>query len=272
MSAMVSGWEWSPAPALKLSIGLHILGAAGLIAEPAAWPWILGGVAADHLLLGAAGMMPRSRILGPNLVRLPQTSRQRREIALTFDDGPDPQVTPAVLDLLDRYGARASFFCIGRQAASYPDLVREIVRRGHSAENHSQDHSFAFACYSPQSLMQDLRLAQETIADITSRTPIFFRSPMGLRSPLLDWVLSRLELRHVAWTRRGLDAVRGDPTSVLRRLTRGMEAGDLLALHDGNCAGRQHGRAVVLEVLPFLLDRVAAAGLHAVTLPTAFSP
>jgi peptidoglycan/xylan/chitin deacetylase (PgdA/CDA1 family) len=214
-------------------------------------------------------MWPRSRLLGPNMVRLPKPAVDRGEVALTFDDGPDPQVTPALLDMLDRYSARASFFCIGECAATHPDLVRETVRRGHSVENHSYTHSNGFALYPLAWLEQELRCAQETIAGITGRAPEFFRPPMGLRSPLLDPVLRRLALRHVSWTRRGHDAVNGNPASALRRLTSSLAAGDVLMLHDGNCARAENDRPVVLEVLPVLLERIASRGLRSVSLSEA---
>ena len=109
--------SWKPAPAIKWSAALHAAAAAGVVLAPGTWPWALGAVAADHLLLTAAGLWPRTTVLGPNLVRLPEAAAARREIALTIDDGPDPDVTPAVLDMLDAAGAKASFFCIGARAA-----------------------------------------------------------------------------------------------------------------------------------------------------------
>ena len=125
---------WRPAPAIALSLLLHAAGVAALVLQPRLWPWVLGGLVANHLLLSASVLWPRGRILGPNLVRLPAAAAARNEVSLNFDDGPDPEVTPRVLDLLDRHQAKASFFCIGEKAAAHPDLVREIARRGHSVE------------------------------------------------------------------------------------------------------------------------------------------
>jgi peptidoglycan-N-acetylglucosamine deacetylase len=260
---------WLPAPVIRLSIGLHGLAIAGAVGVPTTWPWVLGGLLANHVALGCFGMCPRSNLLGPNMVRLPRPAVDRGEVALTFDDGPDPLVTPALLDVLDRYSARASFFCIGERAAEHPNLVRETARRGHSVENHSHTHSNGFALYPPARLVRDLRCAQETIAGITGRAPEFFRPLMGLRSPLLDPVLSWLALRHVSWTRRGHDAVNGNPSVALRRLTRSLGAGDVLVLHDGNCARAENDRPVVLEVLPSLLQRMASCGLRSVSLSEA---
>jgi hypothetical protein len=92
---------------------------------------------------------------------------------------------------------------------------------------------------------------------------------MGFRSPLLDPVLSRLALRHVSWTRRGHDAVNSTPAAALRRLTRNLAAGDVLVLHDGNCAHAENDRPVVLEVLPALLQRMESCGLRSVSLSEA---
>lgn len=261
--------RWRPAPAIRVSMTLHAAGAIALAVHPAWWPWVLGGLAGNHLVLIAAALWPRGRLLGPNLNRLPAGALGRREVALTFDDGPDPEVTPRVLELLDRYQAKASFFCIGEKAAAFPETVREIARRGHSVENHSHRHSSAFAFYGMFRLRREVEAAQAIIAGITGRTPAFFRAPAGFRSPLLDPVLAKRGLRYVSWTRRGYDAVGRNPVAVLQRLTRGLSAGDVLLLHDGARARTEAGDPLVLAVLPALLDQFAASGLKSVSLPTA---
>ncbi len=248
---------------------LHAVAVATLIARPALWPWVIGGLAANHLLLIAAVLWPRGRILGPNLVRLPAAAAARNEVSLTFDDGPDPEVTPKVLDLLDRYRMRASFFCVGEKAAAYPDVVREIARRGHSLENHSHRHSCAFAFYGLSRLRRDVESAQAVIAGISGRAPLYFRAPMGLRSPLLDPVLAGCGLHYVSWTRRGYDTTFRDPESVLQRLAGTLVAGDILLLHDSGRSRTRDGTPVVLAVLPKLLDRMQEKGLKSVTLASA---
>ncbi len=256
---------YRPAPLVRASAWLHAAALLGLAADPAAWPWIAGAVAANNAALTAAGMWPQSALLGPNLVCLPGRAARRRQVALTFDDGPDPVVTPAVLDLLERHGARASFFFIGRRAAAHPALVREVVRRGHEVENHSDRHPAAFACLPPAALAREIGTAQARLADLTGVAPRFFRPPMGLRSPLLDPVLARFRLRHASWTRRGYDAVSRDAQRVLARLCRGLAPGDVLLLHDGGASWTPKP-PVVLAVLPALLARLAQAELVPVTL------
>lgn len=246
---------WSPAPIPRASLWLHAAAAYGLAGQPEFWPQTLALLAGNHALL--AGLMhPRGGRLGPNLVRLPAGMEGR--IALTFDDGPDPVVTPRVLDLLDRHGAKASFFVIGCKAARHGALLREVLRRGHTVENHSQHHRGHFACHGPWALRREVALAQRAIAEACGVAPRFFRAPMGLRSPLLDPVLAMEGLRLVAWTRRGYDGRDARADRVLARLTRGLAGRDILLLHDTAPRGRP---AAVLGVLPRLLERCAAAGL-----------
>jgi peptidoglycan-N-acetylglucosamine deacetylase len=249
---------------MKASALVHAA-AAGSLVRPELWPWALGAVVANHVLLTAGGLWPRSTLLGPNWRRLPPCAASGR-IALTIDDGPDPSVTPQVLARLDEHGAKATFFCIGERVVRYPELAREIARRGHAVENHSQRHRASFALLGPRAIAREVSQAQEAIAVITGSPPLFFRAPAGLRNPLLEPVLRRLGLQLASWTRRGFDTVSRDADGVLRKLTRGLGAGDILLLHDGHAARTPAGTPVIVEVLPRLLDRCAAASLSSVTL------
>jgi len=262
---------WKPSPTIKLSLATHAAAGLGLLAAPAAWPWALGAVALNQLILSGAGLLPRSCLLGPNLNRLPAASAQRREMALTIDDGPDPEITPRVLDQLDAAGATASFFCIGRRARQYPAICREIVARGHRVENHSDAHSSLFATFGPRRMRADISAGQATLADITGQAPQFFRPTAGLRNPFLDPVLSSLDLRLASWTRRSYDTRNGNPQQVFARLTDHLGPGDILLLHDGNAARTAAGEAVILAVLPRLLAAIDLARLTPVTLPNALT-
>jgi peptidoglycan/xylan/chitin deacetylase (PgdA/CDA1 family) len=254
---------------MKASFALHGAAALGTLAMPAAWPWALGALAANHAVLTVAGLLPRSTLLGPNLTRLPAAAAARNEIALTIDDGPDPDVTPRVLDLLDAAGARASFFCIGWRARENPALCREIVARGHRVENHGDSHSNAFSAFGPGRIKADIAAAQATLSDITGQAPRFFRATAGLRNPFLDPVLAALDLRLAAWSRRAYDTREGRPDVVLGRLTRGLGAGDILLMHDGHAALTPEGQPVILAVLPHLLHKLAEHQLKPVTLAEA---
>jgi peptidoglycan-N-acetylglucosamine deacetylase len=262
--------RWRPAPILWLSLVVHGFALIVLTVQPHLWRWVAGSIIGNHLLLCVAVLFPRASWLGSNLTRLPEVNRRRNEIALTFDDGPDPEVTPRVLELLERHNVKASFFCIGAKAAAFPDLVREIVRRGHSVENHSNRHPHTFSLYGLRRLAHEVDSAQSCIAGITGLAPRFFRAPAGFRSPLLDPILAWRGLRYMSWTRRGFDAVARDPALVLRLLTRNLSAGEIVLLHDGAGTRSEANEPLVLSVLPRLLEVITAKGLHPVSLYDAF--
>lgn len=253
--------RWRPSPLVGSAAALHAGVFATIAIQPATIPWALGSVAASHLLLMGAGLLPRSGWLGPNLRRLPEALHDH--VALTFDDGPDPALTPRVLDLLDRHGAQATFFCIGMRARQHPGLVREIARRGHSVENHSLSHRHHFSLFGPRRLTQEIADAQALLSDLTGTAPRFFRAPAGFRNPFLEPVLCRQGLHLASWTRRGFDSVRrGDPDRVTARLLHGLAGRDILLMHDGN-AGRDHtGHPLILTVLPRVLLAMERAGLR----------
>ena len=263
--------RWHSTPLVRATIALHVLALASVIAVPGQW---LGAVAAcivSHWVIVGVGLWPRSRWLGPNLTRLPAASAARNEIAITIDDGPDPAVTPRVLDLLDRHAARATFFCIGSHAQRHPELCREIVRRGHCVENHSQQHRHHFSLLGTRGLTREVQASQDTLADIAGERPRFFRAPAGLRNLFLEPVLQRLGLRLASWSARGFDTRVGNPEQVKARLLRGLAAGSILLLHDGHAARTAAGEPVILEVLPALLESASAAGLRPVTLREAMA-
>jgi peptidoglycan-N-acetylglucosamine deacetylase len=260
---------WKPSPLLGASALLHVGAAAGVIARPQSWPWMLGAVVANHLVLTTAGLLPRSKLLGPNWTSLPDHMAARGAVAVTIDDGPDPEVTPRVLDLLDEYRAKATFFCIGAGVARYAELVRETARRGHTIENHTQRHLNYFSVLGPGAIAGEIERAQDEIGTVTGQRPCFFRAPAGLRNPFLDPVLARLDLKLASWTRRGFDTLNRDAGTVLATLTRGLRSGDILLMHDGHAGRAASGSRLILEVLPQLLAAIAAAKLTPVTLRSA---
>jgi peptidoglycan/xylan/chitin deacetylase (PgdA/CDA1 family) len=261
--------RWSPPPLLYVSAAVHLGAAAAALARPRMWPWALGAVALNHVALAAAGLWPRSQLLGPNWIRLPAHNGVAAGVAITIDDGPDPAVTPQVLSQLAAHRAHATFFCVGERVERYADLAREIASRGHAIENHSQRHRHNFSLLGPGGMSAEISRAQDSILRVTGSRPRFFRAPAGLRNPFLDPVLTRLQLRLASWTRRGFDTVSTNADVVYRRLADSLQDGDILLLHDGNAARSRGGKPVILEVLPRLLDVLASKQLRPVTLRSA---
>jgi peptidoglycan/xylan/chitin deacetylase (PgdA/CDA1 family) len=254
-----------PTALVRGSAALHLAAIPAIpaiAAAPRFWPWVAGALVADHLALLAGGLMPRSTLLGPNVVR-DRAAAAAGRVALTFDDGPDPAVTPEVLRILESRGVTATFFCVGECLLEHRDLAAEIARRGHAIENHTHTHPDGFFFYLPGGLEREVARCQNAIEEITGRPGRFFRAPAGIRSPLLAGTLAARGLELASWTRRGYDAIARDPAPVLGRLVRGLAAGDVLVLHDGARHDYWGGRRVVVEVLPRLLDAIEAAGLRA---------
>lgn len=235
------------------SVAVHGVGAVVALASAPSRPFVLGAIVANHVFISTAGMFPRSALLGPNIRRLPASATG--VVALTFDDGPDPWVTPKVLAQLARAGQRATFFCVGRRAEAHPELVKAILAGGHSVENHTHSHPNGFALSGPQRMAREVTRAQSALTRLTGRTPIYFRAPAGIQNPFLTSVLTRTNLSLVSWTRRGFDTVTDDPARVAARVIgRGLKQGDILLLHDRV--------TVTLEALPRVLDEMARRGLR----------
>ncbi|MCL2344770.1 MAG: polysaccharide deacetylase family protein [Desulfobulbus sp.] len=256
---------WRPAPFVMASL---IVAVAALIVLWFVPPWRLWALAVLLLNFAAstlAGLLPRCALLGENLTRLPPAAAQRGEVALTFDDGPDPEITPQVLHILDQHQIRATFFCIGEKAAAHPDLCRAMLARGHRLENHGQRHHTLLAFSGSGGWRREIGEAQKILERLGGQ-PRFFRPLAGLRNPMLDAVLHAAGLRLASWTRRGYDTRCGDADAVLARLTRHLAAGDILLLHDGNAARDAQGMPVVFTVLPRLLAELSARNLHPVPL------
>jgi peptidoglycan/xylan/chitin deacetylase (PgdA/CDA1 family) len=257
---------------LLAQLACHVAALAWLLVATQEWRWAATLVLLSQLMLMAASLWPRSTCLGANLVRLPTAAIQRAEVAITIDDGPDPEVTPQVLDILAQRGIQATFFCIGERAAAHPELCHSILAAGHRIENHGARHPTLCSLSGPAGWRREIEGGQHMLQRITGQTPRFYRAVAGLRNPFLDPVLHGLGLQLATWTRRGFDTRERDPEKVLRRLTQSLSAGDILLIHDGHAARTPAGEALIVAVLPKLLDAIRAHGLTPVTLAHACGP
>ncbi|HSI28000.1 MAG: polysaccharide deacetylase family protein [Methylophilus sp.] len=254
---------------VKASFLLHLALLIFLVIAPGLWSWVLAVFFANHLLISLVGLWPRSTWLGSNWTELPPAAKLRNEIALTIDDGPEPGVTRPVLDILDQYNVKATFFYIGNKAVQHPELCREIVKRGHAIENHSQQHSVYFSMFGYTRMANEVLAAQETVQEITGIRPRFFRAPAGLRNPFLDPVLKRFGLQLASWSVRAFDTRVRDADKVKARLINGLRPGAIVLLHDGNAARTVANEPIIVATLPALLEAAKTKGLHFVTLAQA---
>ena len=146
-------------------------------------------------------------------------------------------------------------------------MAKSIIASGHKLENHSMEHSHAFSLWGTQKIHRDVVNAQTVIQEATNIRPHYFRAPAGLRNIFLDVVLQKLGLVLVSWTRRGFDTRQRNALKVLDSLCRNLQAGDILLLHDGYAALTTHGNAVIVEVLPVLLQTLSDKSLIPEVLP-----
>ncbi|MDN5865472.1 MAG: polysaccharide deacetylase family protein [Gammaproteobacteria bacterium] len=242
---------------LCVAIIIASVGIFGLSAWSIAVPAV---ILAAVIAIGVAN--PRSKIFYPTLVRGP---RNGNRVALTFDDGPDADITPQVLDILAQTGARATFFVIGRKLAAQPELARRILAEGHELGNHSWEHSRLQNFRGSRFLQRDIKKATEAInqAGQTGKPP--YRPPVGLKSPNLAHAARQLGLRTmVAWSLHSRDTHGDNPDRIARRVLKKIRPGDIILLHDGHdLAGKS--RPACAEATALILTGLRERGLESVT-------
>jgi peptidoglycan/xylan/chitin deacetylase (PgdA/CDA1 family) len=232
--------------------------------------------------LAYGAVHPRAQLFGETICR----TNSARKLALTFDDGPNPAITPKLLDLLDRYNAKATFFLIGRYVRECPELVKETVARGHEVGNHTELHP-NLLWLNPTKVRVELRLCHDAIRAATGTPPKWFRPPFGMRNPWVIPAARELGYRTVMWTlipgdwqekpaewlisrmqpiadhaRRSLGAV---------SISAAAGTGDVLCLHDGGHRALNGDRSRTLAALEHWLPRWGDLGLEFVTIGEAAS-
>ena len=186
--------------------------------------------------------------------------RSDRGIALTFDDGPHPQGTPAVLDILRDAGATATFFLVGEQVERWPDIAADIAAAGHEIALHGYRHHNLLR-RTPRGIAADLDRALAVIRAATDRRPACYRPPYGVFSPAALAAAQRRGLAPLLWSRWGCDwRARETPRSVARRATRDLTAGDVILLHDADHYSCDGSWRTTVAALPLVLAAIAATG------------
>ena len=242
------------------------LAGAALWGLPAGW----AAAAAIGVAVLAIGFLtyaiahPRSRFFVPVVSRL---ATGEPVVALTFDDGPDPVVTPRILDVLAAHGARATFFVLGERAARHPDVIRRIARDGHTVATHTQHHRLGFHFGSAAYVHREIEDAIDVVAGILARRPALFRPPQGLRTPCFasGWRRTR-GLTCVTWSVRGLDSLPTTAAKIVARIVPRLAPGAIVTLHDGTGLGGGTDRQPTVDALAAILAACVARGLRCVAL------
>src|SRR5579859_973100 len=239
---------------------------------------IVSSVAAASAGVVAYGAVnPRAQIFGKTLCR----TNSPRKLAITFDDGPNPSLTPKLLDLLEKHNAKATFFLIGKFARECPGLVRETAARGHLIANHTQTHPNLF-WLGPASIKEELQQCTSVIGEILGAPPKWFRPPFGFRNPWVVRAAAEFSMRTVMWTLlpgdwkpRPLETLIQNMQPIANRAgqnrahSRG--TGDVLCLHDGGHRVQNSDRTNTLKALEYWLPRWRDLGLEFVTIKEAVS-
>jgi len=170
-------------------------------------------------------------------------------VSITFDDGPNTEFTPLVLDLLKRHSARATFFCIGHQVEKHPDVLNRIIDEGHSIGNHTYTHSKSFGFFSQDKVKSELQKTNRVIEDLTGLKMKLYRPVFAVTNPRIERVVKALKLFSIGWNVRSLDTTPRPEAMVLKRITSKVAKGDIILLHDTSDKS-----VAVLEQLLLFLD------------------
>ncbi|MGO1244070.1 MAG: polysaccharide deacetylase family protein [Sphingobacterium sp.] len=175
---------------------------------------------------------------------------QNKLIALSFDDGPS-SYTPEILLLLEKFNARATFFCIGKQVHKYPQLSKEIIRQGHTIGNHTFSHLPHFGFMNARQVEQELRDCDRALLEVIGQRPCLFRPPYGVTNPSIARAVKATKHHVIGWSNRSLDTVITQDAKIYKRVVKKLRAGDIVLFHDTSV----HTVEVVKRLLPTLKER-----------------
>jgi peptidoglycan/xylan/chitin deacetylase (PgdA/CDA1 family) len=204
-----------------------------------------------------------SFVFGPVLGHLPTDEKQ---VALTFDDGPNPDATPEILDTLAEYGVHATFFILGRHAERWPELVHRAVKEEHQVGNHGYFHrKLHFKL--PHYVRRDVTLGKRAIERAGAMTPHFFRAPHGFRSPWVSAIAGSLGERTIGWSLGVWDSDKPGVKAIVDRTVEGVKPGSIVLLHDGDGYNSNGDRMQTAAALPRIITGLRDRGYEFVTLP-----
>lgn len=219
---------------------------------------ILEALGTGVVILGGAvhGAFHRnSPIFGAPLTKV----RGGKAVALTFDDGPNPDATPLILDALRARGVKATFFILGRHAEQWPDLVKRVADEGHTIGNHGWFHR-KLHFKSPEYVRRDLELGTAAIVKASGVRPKLFRAPHGFRAPWVTSIARSIGQRTVGWSLGVWDSDRPGVDVIARRTIDGARPGSILLLHDADGYDPQGDRMQTARAVPIIVDRLLEQG------------
>jgi peptidoglycan/xylan/chitin deacetylase (PgdA/CDA1 family) len=190
-------------------------------------------------------------------------SISKNQVAITFDDGPNPEYTPQVLELLKQHQAKATFFCIGKHIEAYPELLKSIINEGHTIGNHTYSHHNLFGFFSTEKVISELILTNSIALEITGLKLHLYRPAFGVTNPRIKKALKATKLQAIGWNKRSLDTTNLSKESILNRASKNLKKGDVILLHDSS-----EKTLWVLEQLLLILQK---KNLQAVTIDSLFN-
>lgn len=229
--------------------------------------WAIGGwvgalVATCVFFMGTAILLaivfhPNASWWAPTLWR----GSGKDTVALTFDDGPDPESTLEIARILAEQDIRAAFFVVGERVEKHPDVLAKLHADGHLVCNHTQTHAMTFHFSLWDTARRELRACNDAIKSAIGLEPALFRSPQGFKNPALGDVIGELDMKAIGWQVRGLDSMRGDADAITERIVKGAEPGGVIMLHDGSGYGGRVDRSGTIAALPRIIEGLRARGL-----------
>ncbi|WLR42085.1 polysaccharide deacetylase family protein [Bacillus carboniphilus] len=198
-----------------------------------------------------------------NLIQ--KVNTQDKLVTLTFDDGPDGDYTAKILDILKEKGVKATFFVVGKQVATYPEVMKRIVKEGHGIGNHSWDHPYITKIWSSD-VKKQIQSTQTEIKQVTGRKPDLFRPPYGFTTKADIKILNELGMRNVKWSIDTLDWSGTSADEIIEIIKRDTTPGGIVLQHNA----KENSRALdgTVEALPTIIDELRKKGYTFVTVQT----
>ncbi len=185
------------------------------------------------------------------------------QIAITFDDGPNPEFTPKILTILKKYNAKATFFCIGKHIEKYPELTSELIKQGHTIGNHTYSHSNNFGFFKTEDVISELQQTNRVAKDKTGLTLNLYRPAFGVTNPRIKKALKITGLQSIGWNKRSYDTTSINADAAFNKVIKKLSKGDVILLHDTSLK--------TVTVLEQLLQFLKQKNIESVTIDSLFN-